>query len=341
MAFPLLPTKQLRVLLLCLLLAPDLAASAETFDISKKYPPYRDAAISTGFRECSYTDEGNGTGIFRVTVDTPGFGGFGTGIVSRAILLHTYDQNGTPSLPGDFADQVSMNGTPSSGPRIISGFFVYSGRETGGDWINMYTIAERVEIRVQKRHFQAWPAIGVRIGFIANYGSPLVRDTRIAFISTTDNSSNCITGDPTKPPPQYTKISMTAPDWNLGELSPGEQTRKSFSGVSEQLCFSYDGPQMAGFRYAISATNQNSLSGNDSYQLRHLASPSDTVPYRVLLQNTRTNTTVELPNIRNTVSTLDNGGRECFSPTFTVDTPKAAKEGDYGDVLSFTVVTQP
>ncbi|WP_454693511.1 hypothetical protein [Achromobacter aegrifaciens] len=65
------------------------------------------------------------------------------------------------------------------------------------------------------------------------------------------------------------------------------------------------------------------------------------VRVKVVLRNTLVNFTMELPNNRNAVSTFADSGRECVNPTLTVDTPKAAKEGGYGDVLSFTVVAQP
>ncbi|MNJ69662.1 hypothetical protein D3C77_660370 [compost metagenome] len=65
------------------------------------------------------------------------------------------------------------------------------------------------------------------------------------------------------------------------------------------------------------------------------------MPYRVVLRNATTSTEVALPNTGNVVSALGNNGRDCFIPTFTADTPKAAKEGDYSDVLTFTVVAQP
>jgi len=175
-----------------------------------------------------------------------------------------------------------------------------------------------------------------------NVSGELILDNKMVYIRRGDPPGVChIIPDPTHPPLLEARIEMTAPDWNLGELPQGERSIKPFSAPANQLCFTYDGPKLAGLPYAINATNQNGFASNGWYQLKHHSSPADAVPYQLVLQNTVTSAQVSLPNNGNVGSALANSGRECFIPTFTADTPKAAKEGDYSDVLSFTVVAKP
>ncbi|MBO1016336.1 hypothetical protein IPU70_22415 [Achromobacter sp. SD115] len=302
-------------------------------------PDYQDISLVQGYRDCSYKDLGNGVGLFRVTFDLTGVpsGSFQT----RAILVQLYDQAGNLQAPAHVADQVTLNGAPSSDLLSIAGFNLYSGERNGGSWVNASAHAARVEIRLRNQLLQSWPAIGVRTAALQRVGSPLLRDVKTVSISTTDDSGNCNTGDPTRPQLQDTKITMTAPNWDLGELEQGVSVPKRFPDASGQLCFTHDDQKSTGLRYAINATNQNGLSSNGSYQLKHLTSPADAVSYRLVLQNALTLTDVELPNTRNIVFALGNSGRECFTPTFTATTPQGAKEGDYADVLTFTVVARP
>ncbi|MGS1007217.1 hypothetical protein [Achromobacter anxifer] len=197
-----------------------------------------------------------------------------------------------------------------------------------------------------------WVAIGIRAANLSSpgedsrgaypFGGEVVLDSKTAYIRRHGGATTCeMISDPENPPPMEARIDMNVPDWNLGELTPGEMAEKSFSDAAAQLCFTYDGPKLAGYSYIINATNQNGLSGDGRYQLRHQAAPSDTVPYRLALRNAATNNQVELPGTRNVSSTLARIGRECFSPTFTAEPPKGTKEGDYSDVLTFTVVVRP
>ncbi len=311
---------------------------------------YIDASIASAYRDCVYQDLGNQTSRFSVTyefrnviqiAEVMNYVRSLEYVWTRAIMIYAYDKDGKLELrSSNIATSVSMNGTRYSVvlPETEMNY-VYSGQGTGGSWVNHFAHSARVEVTVPNVYLQGWPAIGIRTGLLGRYYT--WRDNNIISVGAADTPGNCSIIDPTKPPPSNAKITMTAPDWKLGELSPGETREKSFHDAAEQLCFSYDGQNWTGLRYAISATNQNGLSGDGSYQLQHLTSPSDTVPYRVSLQNTATNTEVALPNTGNVVSTLGNSGRECFNPTFTVNTPKAAKEGDYGDVLTFTIVARP
>lgn len=338
---------RLRTQFLILVLALGATAGSNARPLRETYV---DVSLATGYHNCTYQDLGNQTSKFSVTYDLRNVSQIAEVmnavpsliyVWTRGLMIYTYDTAGRlrPSSRG-VANSVSMNGTRYSVVNLHSeSNSIYSGQSTGGSWTNYSAHSARLEVIVPNGYLQEWPAIGIRTALLS--GSHVWRDNNIVSVGAADTSGNCSIIDPTKPPPSDARITMTAPDWKLGELSPGETREIPFHDDTEKLCFTYDGQKWTGLRYAINATNQNGLSGNGSYQLQHLTSPSDTVPYRVLLQNTATSTEVALPNTRNVVSALGNGGRECFNPTFTVDTPKAAKEGDYSDVLTFTVVAQP
>ena len=335
---------RLRTQFLILVLALGATAASNARPIRLNFV---DASLATGYRNCTYQDLGNQTSKFSVTYDLRDVSQIAEVmkavpsliyVWTRGLMIYTYvsAEGGLESGSSSVANSVSMNGTRYSSVSLYSGSnFIYSGQSSRGSWTNYSAHSARLEVIIPNGYLHGRPAIGIRTALVS--GTHLWRDSNIISIDAADTSGNCRIINPTKPPPSDAQITMTAPDWKLGELSPGE----SFHNDKEQLCFSYDGQKWTGLRYAINATNQNGLSGDGSYQLQHLTSPSDTVPYRVLLQNTTTSTEVALPNTRNVVSTLGNGGRECFNPKFTVNTPKAAKEGDYGDVLTFTVVSQP
>jgi len=303
--------------------------------------------LSNGYSNCTYQDNGNGTSTVGVTISyKSAWGHLGRGnqpFRSRGILVYTYDKNGNLQPSSTFAQDVYMDGVRHSGRSSSRSYGVYYNIaiRAYSSWHVTNAQTVRVTVVLDNRFLTQWPAIGVRAGNVSKVND-IAEITGLAYIGTSSSSGNCnVITEPEIPPPPDPKIAMTTPDWNLGELPPGVPTEKPFSGAAEQLCFAYDGPRMAGFRYAINAANQNGLSGNGLYQLKHLTSPSDTVPYRVVLQNPLSNTKVDLPNNRNVVSSLGNSGRECFDPTFYAETPAAAKEGDYSDVLTFTVVAQP
>ncbi|WP_176088731.1 hypothetical protein [Achromobacter anxifer] len=287
---------------------------------------------------------------------------------SRAIVVYMYDEDGKllPSTPWQLRYYPAMGDSFGVlGDRTLPGpvpgrvFFPLGWVESQGlmsPWrrpdanstlVNAYVgLSDRIPGIGDRRMV---PAIALRVANITDSpygvlsGAELILDTKMVYIRRGDPPGVCHTIlDPTNPPPPQTQIEMTAPDWNLGELPQGEKSSKSFPAPADQLCFVYDGPRLAGSRhYAIHATNQNGLASNGWYQLRHQSSPADTVPYRVVLQNATTNAEVALPNNSNVGSTLADSGRECFIPTFTADTPRTAKEGDYSDMLTFTVVARP
>lgn len=302
--------------------------------------------LSNGYSDCTYQDNGNGTSTVGVTISyKSAWGHLGNQpFRSRGVLIYTYDKNGNLQPSGLYARDVYMDGVRHAGRSSSASYGVYYNIAIRpyASWHVASAQTVRVTAVLDNKYLTQWPAIGVRAGNVSKVND-IAEITGLAYIGTNNTSGNCkvIPKPEIPPPPVASTITMTAPDWDLGELPQGTLTKRTFTSAAEQLCFTYDNLKWTGTLYAINAANQNGLSGNGSYQLKHLASPSDTVPYRVVLQNAVTNATVELPNNRNAVAILGNSGRDCFNPTFTADTPKAAKDGDYGDVLSFTIVAQP
>lgn len=306
--------------------------------------------LSNGYSNCAYRDNGNGTSTISLGISyksTQGHLGMSNRpFHSRAILLYTYDQNGTLRNSTTIATTILMNNVRHLAFFRGNNYVTYYGAspepgESKSAWKVEDPQTVLVEIVFDNRHLSPWPAVGVRAGNMT-IGNDVGESTGLAYIGATALPGMCnVITDPTKPPLPNPKIVMNAPDWNLGELPPGTATKREFAAAAEQLCFTYDHLKWKGQGYAINATNQNGLSGNGLYQLKHQTSPSDTVPYRVVLRNALSNAQVDLPNNRNVVSTLGNSGRDCFDPTFYAETPTAAKEGDYSDVLTFTVVAQP
>jgi len=132
-------------------------------------------------------------------------------------------------------------------------------------------------------------------------------------------------------------MSMTAPDWNLGELPEGDG-EKVFVNGADQLCFTYTGAAVNGQDFVINASSANGEAGN-RYRLRHAEDASQFVPYNVELANG--SSIVSLPNKTNMAVPFGGGGRTCFVPTFKTTVSPDLKEGDYSDVLLFEVITKP
>lgn len=330
-----------RLLILLLLIA----AAVESRNAVAAFTPITKNIVA-GYSDCSVRYRlATGYDYYKMTIDLKGFRDFPNidkNTVRRGILVYLPDRNGklqrasTSSIEPDF---ITLNNAPTTDRVWVAPNIVYLGHRYSPAWGSQGGGSVPLEIMVVPSLLNGQRFIAVRM--VAFVGPNLFYDDSTILIGSPDMPGSCSSIDPNKPLPTGAKITMTAPDWDLGTLTPGASNEKWFALPTEQLCFTYDGPKWAGLRYAINATNQNGLSGNGSYQLKHLTSPADTVPYRVVLQNATTSANLELPNARNVVSALGNGGRECFSPKFTADTPKAAKEGNYGDVLTFTITAQP
>ncbi|RQS09811.1 hypothetical protein DIE07_15280 [Burkholderia sp. Bp9002] len=113
---------------------------------------------------------------------------------------------------------------------------------------------------------------------------------------------------------------------------------KTFSNNAEQLCFTYLGPDVSSSTFVINAGSANGVV-NHRYRLRNLNDASQFVPYTVTLDSGSSK--LILPNLNNSALSLDNSGKTCFVPTFNTTVDSLVDDGDYDDVLTFTVVTKP
>ncbi|KTC44206.1 hypothetical protein AO265_32035 [Pseudomonas sp. ABAC61] len=134
---------------------------------------------------------------------------------------------------------------------------------------------------------------------------------------------------------------MQAPDWYLGELNPGEDVRIPFNAQKDQMCFGYKGNNFHNYEeYLIEASNSNGKTPDNSrYLLKHFSdTQAPAVPYYITLNDG--STSLRLPNTDKKIFKLNNNGKFCFMPTFQVTTPRKVKHGNYGDVLTYTIISK-
>ncbi|PQP16281.1 hypothetical protein C5615_20045 [Burkholderia cepacia] len=214
-------------------------------------------------------------------------------------------------------------------------YVMYYGSSFNGKkkWLFKTEATADVEVVLDNKYFRDWPAVSIRAG---NYTS---RDdvgeiTGAAYVGPGTNGT-CQVVDPVKPPPPPISINVTAPNWNLGELPRGDG-EKSFTNSTDRLCFAYSGAAVNGRKFVINASSANGVV-NNRYLLKNLTDASQTVPYSLRLSGTNT---VSLPNAGNTAISFDATGTTCFVPTFKTSVDRLVKDGNYNDVLTFTVVTK-
>ncbi|WP_155627070.1 hypothetical protein [Burkholderia diffusa] len=314
----------------CVLIVMAAAASAEVLALKLV-----DGDVVASYGTCSYRDGPGDTGIIRVTVtfkEAKGHTG-GARFVSRAVLLYTYDKNGNLSATSAISDSVSADFVGSHGPVKGDGFYMYIGDRL--PWSNAGPVTMAFEVAFRKSAISAWPAVNVRA---ANYtaGDPIAEITGGVYVDV-HNPGSCVVIDPETPPQPPINIAMTAPDWNLGVLPLGEG-QKMFTDPAEQLCVTYTGSQVSGKSFIINAGSANGIA-NNRYRLKNVSESSQLVPYTVTLDSGTSKLT--LPNTGSSALPLGSSGRTCFVPTFKTFTDEKVKEGDYGDVLRFNVVTKP
>ena len=306
--------------------------------------------LSNGYRNCSYDANGNSPlGIFRVTIDFKAAEGYvgKTALLTRALLVNTYTSNGeiAPDVH-DWGLLSHMSGQGSASFIAKGNIIVIVG--STGSWTTAAPFTGVATIYIFKSLLAGWPAIGVRAGNVSGVKIGGVDSAEqifgeakgLAYIGA-DSTGNCtVISNPENPPPPVTPIiTMTAPDWDLGELPRGEETALTLPATKDQLCFSYEGGRgVENQKYLINATNINGLSANGRYLLKSLVDSSQTVPYTLTLANSKDS--VLLPNTQNRLFSVDAVGRTCFTPTFRAQPDKAVKAGAYSDILTFTVVAK-
>ncbi|MCF1369859.1 hypothetical protein LH704_18090 [Burkholderia cenocepacia] len=262
---------------------------------------------------------------------------------SKALVIYRYTKRGNlAAVDGETTTAVEKSG-PYPGENHFRDYrtIFYTGPNGSNFW-KISDLNQVIDYRVvvNRKEIKDWPAIGVQIGriyFKDNY--PL--STREVVYITEENiggvgSCTLFKDQTVKPPPPPISLNVNAPDWNLGELYQGENIKK-FSSVKEQLCFTYTGTAVSEKSFIINASNVNGIASN-TYRLRNLNDSSQLVPYSVTLDSG--SSTVSLPNMSNAALSLDSSGKTCFVPTFKASVGSSVKEGNYSDVLTFTVVTK-
>ncbi|WP_155637471.1 hypothetical protein [Burkholderia cepacia] len=300
-------------------------------------------SVINGYRACAWRDNGNGTSTLSMVVDfKKGFNsnnGFGE-FLSRGFLVYTYDKGGKMKPSGATATNIRLNGVLNLGRYIGNDYVMYYGNYPDAEvprdqWIIKSPFSANVEVLIDNSRIADWPAVSVRAGNFT-ISNDIGEITGAAYFSRYDGGTNCKVIDPEVPPPPAIGISVTAPDWNLGELPEGTAD-KVLSGSSNQICFTYQGAAVSGKQFIINAGNANGIAGNQ-YSLKNLNDATQLVPYSVKLDSG--SSTVSLPNASKVALTLNSAGKTCFVPTFRTTVGAAVKAGDYSDVLTFTVVTK-
>ncbi|WP_192557905.1 hypothetical protein [Pseudomonas allokribbensis] len=293
--------------------------------------------LSNSYSGCYYRDNGNGTSsVFTVIDYKPSYGHTG-GLTfrSRGILVYSYDKNGKLRSTSTPATNVSINGVRHTDTFVGNDYFIFFGRSSA-DWISSNAFSASVTATVRNDLISDWPAVAIRAGNFTN-GPDVAEIKGVAYISRYGaNDGTCqVVVEPGMPPPPDISISVSAPDWNLGDLQRGVSDTQ-LSRTDQTLCFSYNPAVGQGQKFIIGASSANGVV-NNRYRLQHLSESSQVVPYSLMLDSGSTR--IQLPGNSNAM-TLDTSGRTCFVPTFTTEVGKTVKAGDYSDVLTFTVITK-
>ncbi|MGZ2748868.1 hypothetical protein [Burkholderia stagnalis] len=297
---------------------------------------FETASIIYGYRSCSWQDNGDGTSMLRLLIDyKKGVGSSTGGFQNRGILIYTYDKNGNMNSSSDSARSVWLNGNVHTSVWKGRGYVMYIGSPSRWGFPDAFTAD--VAVLIDNNRIADWPAISVRAGNYT-FTDDVGEESGAAYFSRYGGSnSSCKVIDPVVPPPPTIGIDVMAPDWNLGELPRGEG-EKVLSSSSDQLCFNYIGAGASGKQFIINAGSANGVV-NNRYRLKNLKGATQFVPYSLTLDRGTSN--VSLPNTSNKSLPLNSSGRTCFVPTFRTTVGPTVDEGDYSDVLTFTVVTKP
>lgn len=298
--------------------------------------------LSSGYTNCSYSETST-VATFRVTIGFRAAAGNlgGKTFRSRGILLYSYNRNGVLQSSSDVASTLTLNGVSYMTTYWGDGYVMYQGVNAGSQWNISTPLTANIILTVLKSKIAEWPAVGVRAG---NYtdDNDVGELSGVAYIGPSTTGGKCtIVENPELPPPAITPVvTMSAPNWDLGELPRGEETVLTLPTTKDQLCFSYTGSTaITNQKYLINATNTNGLSADSRFLLKNLQDSSKTVPYTLTLANSTDS--VLLPNTQNRLFSLGAGGQTCFTPTFKVQPDRAVKAGAYSDILTFTVVARP
>ncbi|MBR8656100.1 hypothetical protein KDH83_22575 [Achromobacter sp. Marseille-Q0513] len=301
---------------------------------------YSADVIDGGYRDCSMSRNGTHA-VVNFTVDFKAAAGnmAGKRFLSRGISVFGYDETGKPAAPVQMF--VAINGTDSSIKRLVGDFLIAHAVPAypRANWMNSQAFTANVRLEVFADTLNNWPALGVRAANVEEgVWSPVLASAGALYIG--PGTQGCQIIDPAKPPPSpvTTEIKVTAPDWDLGELERGKETTRTFAADAQRLCFRYDAKYIEYDKYLISVSNHNGVAEN-KFLLANTEDGSETVPYALSLAGG--GAPMALPSINGLPLTLGKSGRTCLTPTFKVWAGANIKGGDFDDVLTFTITTQP
>lgn len=199
----------------------------------------------------------------------------------RGLALYTYDEQGKLRRPAEFW-AVALNGEGTNMYKAFSEF----GLDYGGTssqfkyWSNRSAFTAQLEVKVTLTDLAKWPAFGVRMANVANDSASTIVLDSAGLLYVSPGMKTCQVVNPSNPPPSpvNTEITVTAPDWDLGELERGKETMRTFTTDAQRLCFRYNAKYIEYDKYLISVSSRNGVADN-KFLLVSAADGSETVPY--------------------------------------------------------------
>lgn len=301
------------------------------------------SAVSRGYSNCFWRDNNNGTSSVGVTILFDGLLGNtgGNFYLGRGIALYTYNDRGHLTANASVVEgKMKLNGV-ESGNSVYRGIgYVLFARGEGqiGEWGNPNYRNVDITMTLKNSEVNGWPGVAVRAGNKTN-SNDVLEINGAAYITknSTDGSCQLIQNPVNPPPPVDTEITVDAPDWDLGELKRNKEVSVI---LNKALCFRYDnGSTVAADKYVISAMNDKGVA-NNKYLLAHKDDQTATIPYGLTLTSTD-GSQFSLPSSQPAEIQLSASGSTCFYPRFTAKAAAGVKDGDYSDVLTFTIATKP
>ncbi|MTD29274.1 hypothetical protein [Erwinia sorbitola] len=286
--------------------------------------------IASGYTNCSITNYGT---YSNVTLSIGFNSAYGTSMKSRGVVFYSYSASGMQQNTKALA--VYYNGMPANDITVRDNFVIYSSEMSNSGWNEQGYNNANIYVKVPNTILDVWPGIAIQA---ANVGGKetVLHNGGAVYIERGKNTCNLI-ADPSVPPEPDINISVTVPDWNLGEIKPGSQNIHLVS-ASQQLCLKYTDSSIANKTFVINATAQNGVN-NGYYQMTNLQDKSQAISYLLVLIGSGRKR-VYWPNSFNLGLNLDAGGSSCFTPFFEINTPKNIRPGIYSDVLTINIVTK-
>lgn len=295
------------------------------------------ADVVSGYSDCKIVPAGPGLYKVSATIAYKAAAGRlnkGT-FVSRGLAFYHYSAEGV-AFYRIYASAYLDGSQAKLPPEHEFGVTVYTGGvDKTTAWYQPAAMTVVAESVIAEEDFNAWGGLTVRAANSASTG--IVADLQGGVFITLANSGTCVMlADPHMPPKVLMRMSINAPDWNLGEIKPGEQSIP-LTTSADQLCLEYDRKTVDSKQFIITASNQNGVV-NNQYRMMKAGDTTQAIPYRLTL-NSGLHRLV-LPNLTGSAIPLEAGGKTCFMPTFTTMAPKGIQSGEYSDVLTFNIVTQ-